>query len=126
MKKLGTYLLLAFYALATFGFSANVHFCSDEVAEIALNSELSDASCGCGDEDESSSCCQEKSFEYKVDTKHLAQALVNQTTKPFAPILTINQPLTKAELIETLLVQTFNFKLGQDPPLRILNCVYRL
>lgn len=126
MKKLGTYLLLAFYALATVGFSANVHFCSDEVAEIAFNSELSDASCGCGDEDENSSCCNEKSFEYKIDTKHLAQAFVNQTNKPFAPILAINLPLPKAVLTGTIPVQSFRFKLGQDPPLRILNCVYRL
>jgi len=126
VKKLGTYLLLAFYALATVGFSVNVHFCSDEVAEIAVNSDLSDASCGCGDEDESNSCCKEKSFEYKVDTKHIAQVYIDKTAKPFAPVLSINQPLPKAELIGTILVQTFSFKLGQDPPLRILNCVYRL
>jgi len=126
MKKLGTYFLLAFYLIASTGFSASVHFCSEKVAEIAVISDLSGSSCGCGEEIEESSCCKEKKFEYKVDTKHLAQANVKNVGQLFTLTLAINQPLPEVQLIDHHFARTSNFKLGQDPPLRILHCVYRL
>jgi len=126
MKKIGTYLSVILYLIATTGFSAQVHFCGDEIAEIAVLSDLSGKSCGCGSEDGKSDCCQEKSFDYKVDTKHLVKTNIRDNKPLLHHSLSIFTPSKEVKLIDVVVPILSKYRQGKSPPQRILHGVYRL
>jgi|GEM_PF-3522342 len=126
LKKFTTYLSVLFYLIATTGVSAKVHFCGGEVAEIAVLSGLNGNVCGCGAEDKTGDCCQEKSYEYKVGTKHLVKSNIQDNSTPLISAATINNFLKEVKLIEHISWITPQYKQGQSPPLRILHGVFRL
>ena len=61
-----------------------------------------------------------------MDTEHLGQAYADNLNVPIIPILSINEPLSKASIIDIHFTPVEKFKRGQDPPPRIYFCVYRL
>jgi hypothetical protein len=127
LKKLGAYCFIFLYLIASTGFSVNVHYCSDDVAEVAILSELSGNSCDCDAVDGLGSCCQEKSYIYQVKTEHLSQVVTENPNAPLLTLLEVNQPqLSTVHLINTVLVVAPNHSRQHDPPIRILYCVFTI
>lgn len=126
MKKSGAFFFAFLYLIASTGFSVQIHYCGDVVAEVAVISDLSDNSCSCDATDKLGSCCQEKSFEYKVNTKHLGQTDFINTSLPLLTILRINQPTAEVRLTQSSSFISPQYSRQQDPPKRILNCTFRI
>ena len=104
-----------------------MHYCGDDIAEIAVISELSGNSCSCETADELGSCCQEKSFEYQVKTEHLGQVAIENPTPPLFKTLGINQPrFSLKSVIRAFSIIPPHSCRQETPPIRIMNCVFRV
>lgn len=72
MKSPFVYFLLTIYTIANFGILINMHYCSDELAGVKINS-IGKSACECEPSDEDAGCCHEEVSLVKLKEVHQSQ-----------------------------------------------------
>ncbi len=127
MKSFKIIGLLCFYLMASVGFSAHIHYCGGDVADVTLLGLLGENECGCGSEMEKG-CCTQESYRYKVDTEHLHKA--NNPAEQITIALPSLKPIPVPGLTFRAIRQSFrvtNKYLKIDPgelDLSVMYCVF--
>lgn len=74
VKKITSIVFLLIYLSALTGWSANIHFCGDEVSSVSLFSQHSDLDCCCNKM--KCDCCTDHRVETKIHKAHENQSKV--------------------------------------------------
>ncbi len=64
MKQVGTISLIVLLLVSTFGITVNKHYCGGHLSDVSL---YFSATCGCGDSNMDSDCCQTNSDFVQLD-----------------------------------------------------------
>ena len=128
MKKYASAILLVLYFVFSSGVVINLHYCMDRFDSFKLGSQKSDVcgKCGMHTEDSDGCCKDELKFVKIQDDQQTPIAQFNFESIDAivsTPDILLNEELQGSE--STLLVNNHSPPLN-DPPIHILNCVFRI
>ncbi len=120
VKKIASILFLLIYMSALTGWSADIHFCGDEVASISLFSKHSDKSCCCNKM--KCDCCSDFKVVTKIHKDHENQSKIAIDFKlKIQNLNTLNSNFLDFSSISD---QSFTSHLNHIPPLISKRPVY--